>query len=278
MTGNRYTAADFAIIDTIVNLSQRGERVVLISAENEQVVTHEILGYEIVFHPNYKNIIDCPVRNWKLENAIAEFYWYMTGNLDVEVIAPFLKNWRRFATNGKVNSNYGHRWREMYQYVIDELVADKHSRRACINMFDVDNHETFFKDTPCTLSWQFIIRDNKLHMFVNMRSNDVWYGLCNDQFNNSLFHMLVFNELKQTYPELELGKYHHFSTSMHYYESTVTEKRLSRLLEGTENEDTLGVRRFEIPEGITIANFWDKQNPMHLEFPHIYNHFKNFVI
>jgi thymidylate synthase len=51
-----------------------------------------------------------------------------------------------------------------------------------------------------------------------MRSNDIIFGMCNDVFNFALFQQLMLNELREIYPELELGSYYHVAGSLHLYE------------------------------------------------------------
>ena len=51
-----------------------------------------------------------------------------------------------------------------------------------------------------------------------MRSNDVIFGFCNDLFTFALFHQLMYNDLREHYSDLELGKYAHNAGSMHIYE------------------------------------------------------------
>lgn len=266
-----------AISQLALELFYDGSDVTLVNAEKEISVTHELLNSQIIFEPNYCNMITIPSRKWNYRKNVAEFMWYMTGNNSVEPILKYFKNWNRFQTNGVVNSNYGVRWKEAINYIINELKYDKYSRRAVINMYDVTKSETFFKDTPCTLTWQFIIRNNYLHMFVYMRSNDIWYGFCNDQFNNSLLHQLVLNELKQTYPEIRMGRYYHNTTSMHSYESTCNKDKLSRLYYEFCNDKTIENKRFELDESVTFNNFWDELNPLFIDFKSEYEHFRKYV-
>ena len=51
-----------------------------------------------------------------------------------------------------------------------------------------------------------------------MRSNDIIFGMCNDVFNFALFQQLMLNELREIYPDLELGSYYHIAGSLHLYE------------------------------------------------------------
>jgi thymidylate synthase len=49
-------------------------------------------------------------------------------------------------------------------------------------------------------------------MAVLMRSNDLWYGFCNDQFCFSNLQMDIADVL-----QLEVGTYYHFAHNMHLY-------------------------------------------------------------
>jgi thymidylate synthase len=273
-----YDSADSALAQTCLELNIDGNEVILINAEKEEVKTKELMNYQLIFEPNYNNMIMNPVRNWQFRKSVAEFLWYMTGNDSVEPILPYFKNWNKYQTNGIVNSNYGVRWKEYVYYVINELKNDKHSRRACINMFDVTKNDTFYKDTCCTIFWQFMIRDNKLHMTVDMRSNDIWYGFSNDQFNNSLFHQLIFNELSLTYPDLELGQYIHNATSLHSYEKITSSMKLGQTWQEYQNMFAVNNNgsRFEIPNDITFSNFWESDYFM-TDFAEEFNHFKKYI-
>ena len=51
-----------------------------------------------------------------------------------------------------------------------------------------------------------------------MRSNDIIFGMCNDIFNFALFQQLMLNELREIYPDLELGSYYHQAGSLHLYD------------------------------------------------------------
>ena len=50
-------------------------------------------------------------------------------------------------------------------------------------------------------------------MCVTMRSNDLWFGFCNDQY--------CFSELQKLVAEktgYEVGSYYHFAHNLHLYE------------------------------------------------------------
>lgn len=87
------------------------------------------------------------------------------------------------------------------------------SRQAWLTIFDGKNKDEFEKDTPCTLNIGFSIIEGFLCMNVNMRSNDLWYGFCNDQYCFSKLQKYVADKLN-----LKVGWYYHFAANLHIYE------------------------------------------------------------
>ena len=116
--------------------------------------------------------------------------------------------------NGNVNSNYGYQWNKGKQsdYVINELKYNKNSRRASISIYDAKDRYNFKNDTPCTYAINFNIYNNKLNMSVMMRSNDLWFGFCNDQYCFSKLQELISKKLN-----LKIGTYYHFTNNLHIY-------------------------------------------------------------
>jgi thymidylate synthase len=164
----------------------------------------------------------CANRNLTNKVQNAEFAWYMTGTNSVECITPFIKNWSNFSDDGlTVNSNYGYIWKNQIQGVIKKLIADKYTRQGAIQIYDgAMANNMITKDVQCTLNITFEILPNQfghdaLHMTVNMRSNDVVYGLPIDMFCFGTLHELVLHELHLTYPNLLLGVYEHNAVSLH---------------------------------------------------------------
>ena len=120
--------------------------------------------------------------------------------------------------NGNVNSNYGWQWKrnDQIDYVVDLLKHQPDTRQAAISIYDCKEHDTFTFDTPCTYAVQFTILDNKLNMSVVMRSNDLWYGFCNDQYQFSKLQDLMAFKL-----DIEIGTYFHFAHNLHLYNNKI---------------------------------------------------------
>ena len=169
------------------------------------------------------NHINCEQRNWKQDYAEAEWQWYLSGDRNIkklgEIYGKVPEIWKRMADkDGNVNSNYGWQWQRGGQ--LDEVVSllkdNPKTRQAAISIYDCKEYPMYDYDTPCTYAVQFTIVDNKLNMCVTMRSNDLWYGFCNDQYCFSRLQLLVADEL-----EIRLGTYFHFAHNLHLYNNII---------------------------------------------------------
>lgn len=98
------------------------------------------------------------------------------------------------------------------------LQQDKDTRQAILR-FSLPEHQWVGnKDQTCTMHGNFLIRGDKLHFTIVMRSNDLMKGLVYDlPWFVSLMDKMV-DELKPTYPNLTKGTYTHTVHSMHIYE------------------------------------------------------------
>ena len=119
---------------------------------------------------------------------------------------------------GNVMSNYGWQWYrgDQISHVIRKLRTEPDTRHAAISIYDCKEHEKYKKDTPCTYAIQFTILNKRLNMSVVMRSNDLWYGFCNDQYQFSNLQQLIADSL-----EIEVGTYYHFAHNMHLYNDKI---------------------------------------------------------
>lgn len=172
------------------------------------------------------NLITNKERDWKLDYAEAEWQWYLSGDTNINKLGKIYGKiptiWKRIADkNGNVNSNYGYQWNRgnQLQYVINELKNNPNSRRASISIYDAKDRFNFENDTPCTYAINFTILNNKLCMSVMMRSNDLWYGFCNDQYCFSKLQEMISNELS-----IKTGWYYHFVNNIHLYNNFLNKK------------------------------------------------------
>ena len=181
--------------------------------------TRALFNIGFTMHKPQMNIISDEKRNWNLDYAKAEWEWYLSGDPSIfklgDIYGKVPPIWSRMADDkGNVNSNYGYQWKRNNQldYVVDKLKKHKHTRHAAISIYDGKEHDKFATDTPCTYAVQFTNVENRLNMCVTMRSNDLWYGFCNDQYQFSKLLELVCERTG-----LDMGSYYHFAHNLHIY-------------------------------------------------------------
>ena len=179
------------------------------------------IGFSI--HKPMTNSIVVKERKWSKEYAEAEWQWYLSGDPKVSTLGDIYGKipeiWKRMANGeGKVNSNYGYQWERNGQLdrVIQMLQDNPDNRQCAISIYDGKEINDYSHDTPCTYAVQFTIVHNRLDMCVTMRSNDLWYGFCNDQYQFSKLQEMVSKQLN-----IETGVYYHFAHNMHLYNDKI---------------------------------------------------------
>ena len=185
------------------------------------------VGFYLINPAN--NIISIPFRKWNENYAKAEWRWYLTGDPKIcelgAIYGKVPEIWKRMADeSGRVNSNYGYQWERGYQLdkVIAMLKENPNTRKATISIYDGKEIQDYKQDTPCTYAVQFTILNNKLNMCVTMRSNDLWFGFCNDQY--------CFSELQKVVAErlsISIGTYYHFAHNMHLYARDIGKNKMN---------------------------------------------------
>lgn len=174
------------------------------------------------------------------EYVNAEIKWYMAQSTNINDLAEIYGRspvaWQYSANKyGEINSNYGHivfsdKYHSQFNKCVAELLSNPGSRRAQMvyNRPSIwaEYNEDGKNDFICTNAQTFYIRDNKLHMVSQMRSNDVWAGYRNDYaWARYLMERMVqaYNALNpntvDTYgPLLEVGDLYWQVMNLHCYE------------------------------------------------------------
>ncbi len=172
------------------------------------------------------NIITNKERKFNIEYAKAEWKWYLSGDRSInklgEIYGKIPPIWKRMAdSKGDVNSNYGYQWERNNQLdkVVDILRENPTTRRATISIYDGKEINDYNRDTPCTYAVQFTVLNNKLNMSVYMRSNDLWYGFCIDQYCFSMLQQHVAERLST-----QVGSYYHHAHNLHLYNDKINVK------------------------------------------------------
>lgn len=158
--------------------------------------------------------------NWKY--LAGELAWYLHRDRDIDYISNFSSFWKGITNpeSNQINSNYGSLVinDEQISWVVESLKRDINSRQAIMFFNRPDFQFEGNKDFVCTMYANFFVRNNTLMMKVQMRSNDIFYGLTFDAPFFSFLHQSVWHILKETYPYLNIGYYFHYADNLHYYE------------------------------------------------------------
>ena len=198
-----------------------------LNVESRGTKQREILFHHICIEDPTALTIAPPLRRFKPVYAIAEWLWYLSRDKNVKNIGKFAETWLKIQDEqGEAESNYGEyifgeqtgllgtQWR----WVTQELLRDRDTRRATISINQPYHKNKNPLDYPCTNNIHFFIRDNQLHLGVNMRSNCAIFGFCNDVWTFCMFQQLMLNELNDCGANLTLGRYYHSAGSFHVYE------------------------------------------------------------
>lgn len=155
-------------------------------------------------------------RKWSSVYAKREWNWYKSHSRDVSELQKHAKTWAKMHSGDfQVNSNYGWQWsrNKQLQKIIELLKEYPDTRRAYITLYDGKEVDDYEYDTPCTLNVGFkVTPDGRLNMTVMMRSCDLVFGFCNDQFCFSELQKYVAEQIGK-----DVGDYYHFAQDMHVY-------------------------------------------------------------
>lgn len=158
-----------------------------------------------------------------------ELDWYKSGSLNVNDIpggAPRI--WKQVATaEGLINSNYGFLFFDegndnQLENVVRHLLADIGTRRATAVYTRPSIHRQWnfdgMSDFICTNAVQYLIRNGKLHVIVQMRSNDIVFGFRNDYAWHLFAQSVVISDLAANGVIVEPGPIVWHAASLHMYE------------------------------------------------------------
>ena len=174
----------------------------------------ELIGVSIVLTEPKRRFLENSARNLKLYYAIGEFLWYLRGSNDLSEIEYYAPSMAKFSDDGSIlQGAYGPKIVPLIDDLIQLLKNDTGTRRAVIPLYSADDLGKESKDIPCTLSLEFLIRNNKLHLITNMRSNDIFLGLPYDIFSFTMLQEYIAYQLG-----VDLGCYYHYVGSLHVYQ------------------------------------------------------------
>lgn len=189
------------------------------SPRGQKIVELNNFMYEL---DPYERFTSFEARNLSLKYIKKEFLWYLKGDKFDTSITDHANMWKSLIfDDGSISSNYGQYIfgkENQFDCALNQLKNDKDTRRASMVILSNSHVQTATNDLPCTYAINFRIRNNKVHMTVHMRAQDAIFGMANDAPAFSFIHEMMFNSLKEFYPEVEYGQYVHFADSFHVYE------------------------------------------------------------
>lgn len=132
--------------------------------------------------------------------------------------------WSQFLRNGCFSYSYAERWRNQLPYVIRELQAHPNTRQATMTMYDT--HQDMMNwggrdRVPCSLTYQFIIRDGKLSLIYNQRSCDFVKFFASDVFITCELLSYVAARLN-----VKVGRFVHFLGSLHAFAGDLKDRNI----------------------------------------------------
>lgn len=176
----------------------------------------ELLNFSLSITNVRDRLIANRCRSVSLGFSVANFFWVLLGRRDVDSISFYNRQGKVFSDGGKYyECAFGDRIFGRYpqwKQAKDLLLSDRTTRRAQIPLFWDKDLKNLPLDTPCASSIQLFIRNEKLEMVLNMRSQSAVLVLPYDMF---LFTML--QEYFACSLGLEVGTFHYNAASFHYY-------------------------------------------------------------
>lgn len=222
MTSQTFNTFACAYRNLLTDLVSTGEEAGEIRGRGSK----EILNYSFCIENPASNLVYIEGRKFSIMHAILESLGLFIDDDSVRFASLFNKRMAEFSDDGKtLHGCYGKRISPHLEDVIEKLQKDENSRSAVISIYNADKDFVKTKDIPCTETVQFLIRNGRLNMVVNMRSNDCIWGTPYDVFMFTNLQMVLANTLG-----VGLGRYYHNVGSMHLYDDMyeMAEKMLNK--------------------------------------------------
>jgi thymidylate synthase len=175
--------------------------------------TIELLSSSLNFQMS-DPIVLCKGRKVNYKFMFAEAAYIIQGWGDVRYLANYITRFVDYSDMYPLQQgSYGPPFVEQVRYVVETLKTNDESRQAVMTIWRPNPRLS--KDIPCTLSLQFLIRDNQLHTIVTMRSSDIFTGLIYDMFCFTAMSAVVLSFLD--FDDVELGTCWINAGSSHLY-------------------------------------------------------------
>lgn len=205
------------IIDHLSELDSQGSRIGGTREELGVVVQSDDPRERMLYRPNY-NLA------FALQERAAFWLGQNPGHVE-----RYNSNMERYVQDdGKMRgSAYGrylrHLPHDQIERAIRMLDESPETRRAVMNIHNANFEDYDCNDVACTIYLQPMIRDDELHMFANLRSQDMLWGY---PYDTQAFQWI--QEMMAARLDVDLGSFTYYINSCHYYldfEDVVLESR-----------------------------------------------------
>lgn len=122
--------------------------------------------------------------------------------------------WDEFLVDGKFDYTYSERMHWQIDAIVAELTKNPESRQAIIEIHDrsIDQDRMGKQRIPCSMFYQFMIRDGALDVIYVMRSTDFA-----THFQNDIWLAIALRDALAARLRLNPGKFIMFASSLHIY-------------------------------------------------------------
>jgi thymidylate synthase len=130
--------------------------------------------------------------------------------------------WGKYIHDGKFEYTYSERIRDQLPYVIDELKNKPNTRQAILTIYDQHKDMRNWGGkarVPCSLSYQFVRRNDELHLLYNMRSCDLLKHFASDVAFSLKLLGYIAGEI-----DTKIGTFTHFIGSLHAFQLDINER------------------------------------------------------
>jgi thymidylate synthase len=131
------------------------------------------------------------------------------------------QEWAEFVHNGEFAYTYNERIRYQLKQTIDVLKFDKDSRQAVLTIYEGtkdSGNRSGLKRVPCSMYYQFLVREGKLDCIYSMRSSDFMTHFPYDIWMAAKLRDHIAEQI-----EVPVGKLIFFSGSLHAYQKDIPE-------------------------------------------------------